>query len=210
MDKMLLDLPEQLESERLRLRPYRAGEGVIYYRLCLNNREHLLPFEAGNPALTVETVNDAEILVRRYAADWVARNIFFMGAWEKATNALVAQIVVMPVNWELPEMGVGYFADRDHQGQGFVTEGVQTALGFAFNWLGAQRVRLECNETNLRSIRVAERCGFVREGFIRQTHKDICRADGTPSGDYLYGMLREEFAARYGLSSPDHLGRGRA
>ncbi len=123
-------------------------------------------------------------------------NIFFMGVWEKATGALVAQVVVMVVNWELPEMAVGYFVDKDHQGQGFVTEAVRAALHFAFNDLGAQRVRLECDETNVRSVRVAERCGFVREGLLRQTHKDRLRIDGTRSGDYVYGMLREEFGAR--------------
>lgn len=196
MNKMLLDLPAQLETARLILRPFQTGDGIAYCRLSQNNKSHLLPFEKGNSALSVNTVEDGESLVRTFAAEWAMRNIFFMGAWEKTTNTLVAQIVVMVVNWDLPEFAVGYFVDKDHEGQGFVSESVRAALHFAFGDLGAQRVRLECNETNQRSIRVAERCGFVREGHLRQTHTNILRVDGTPSGDYLYGMLRQEFSAR--------------
>lgn len=198
MHKMLLDLPAQLETERLVLRSYQAGDGAVYYPLCQNNKEHLLPFEMGNPALSINTPDDAEILVREFAAEWAARRVFFMGAWEKATGVLVAQIVVMVVTWDLPELSVGYFVDKDHQGKGFVTEGVKAALGLAFGPLRAQRVRLECNEINMRSAHVAERCGFVREGHLRQTHMDVPREDGSPSGDYIYGMLRKEYEALYG------------
>ena len=198
MHKLLVELPPELKTERLILRSYRAGDGEAYYELCQNNKQHLLPFEEGNSALAVNCVEDAEILVREYAAAWMARNIFFMGAWEKATNRLVAQVVVMVVNWDLPEFAVGYFADKDQQGKGFVTEGVKAALQMVFERLGAVRVRLECNETNVRSIGVAERCGFVREGHLRQTHRGILCADGSFSGDYLYGMLRGEYSARYG------------
>ncbi|MBI5960635.1 MAG: GNAT family N-acetyltransferase [Chloroflexi bacterium] len=203
MHKMLFHLPARLETERLVLRPYQAGDGEVYYHLCQNNKKHLLPFEAGNPALAVNTLDDAEILVREYAADWAARNIFFMGAWEKATQALVAQVVVMVINWNLPEFAVGYFVDKDHQGKGFITEGVKAALRFSFECLKAQRVRLECNEINVRSSRVAERCGFVREGFLRQTHSHVRRADGSFSGDYLYGMLRAEYETLYGSLSAE-------
>lgn len=31
MHKLLLELPERLETERLYLRPYRAGDGAWYY-----------------------------------------------------------------------------------------------------------------------------------------------------------------------------------
>ena len=73
MHKMLLDLPARLETDRLILRPYQAGDGPAYYDVCLRNQEHLLPYEAGNPALEVKTVDDAEILVREFAAAWVSR-----------------------------------------------------------------------------------------------------------------------------------------
>jgi ribosomal-protein-serine acetyltransferase len=197
MHKMLLDLPAQIETERLILRPYRAGDGPAYHEVCMRNKEHLMPFEEGNPALDVNTVEDAEILMRRFAADWVSRSVFFLGAWEKASGAFAAQMYVGVVSWDLPEFEVGYWADERQEGRGFVTEGAKAALRFCFEALGAHRVRLECNEMNARSWRVAERCGFVREGHIRPNKKKLKRADGTYSGDYHYGMLRAEYEALF-------------
>ena len=177
-------------------RAYRAGDGPAYHAVCVRNKAHLLPFEDGNAALKVNTVEDAEILVREFAAQWVNRDAFFLGAWQKTDpTVFVAQIYVGPVNWDLPEFALGYFVDCLHEGQGFVTEAARVALGFVFNNLGAYRVRLGCNDTNERSYRVAERCGFTREAHLRQTQSKVCLPDGTFTGEYIYGLLRSEFEA---------------
>jgi len=115
-----------------------------------------------------------------------------MGAFDRETDEFVAQVYVGPVNWDLPEFEIGFFVDRDHQGQGYVTEAVQAAMGFIFEHLGAHRVRMECDDTNERSWRVAERCGMIREGHIRENKVN---ADGTLSGTLHFGLLREEFEA---------------
>jgi RimJ/RimL family protein N-acetyltransferase len=193
MDKVLLSIPEQLQTERLTLRPYRAGDANAYLDVCLRNKRHLLPYEAGNPALGVENLEDAESLVRRFATDWIARQAFFLGGWRRQSTDFVVQIYIGPVSWALPEFELGYFVDCRYEGQGFVTEALRAALDFCFVHLHAHRLRLGCNETNVRSWRVAERCGFKREGHIRQVHPDILCDDGAFSGDYLYGLLCAEY-----------------
>ena len=190
MHKLLLDLPNRLETDRLYLRSYQPGDGAWYYTMSQKNRAHLAQFEADNVAMTIKTKEDAEIVVRDLAADWVARNCFFMGAFNKNTNEFVAQIYIGVVNWNLPEFEIGYFVDKDHEGQGLMTEAVKAALKFIFGYLGAHRVRLECDETNERSIHVAERCGMTREGHFRENKK---RADGTFSGTLRFGILQSEF-----------------
>jgi RimJ/RimL family protein N-acetyltransferase len=66
---------------------------------------------------------------------------------------------------------------------------VRRALSFLFAESGARRVRLECDDTNERSARVAERCGFKLEGHLRENH---LRPDGTITGTLLFGMLAGE------------------
>lgn len=192
MQPLLLDLPEQIVTSRLILRPYRAGDGPAYFAVCQRNRDHLLPFERGNPALDVHTVEEAEVLVRRFAAEWAARAAFFLGAWERETQAFAAQLYVGPVNWDAPEFSIGYFADVEHEGRGYVSEAVRGVLGWLFGTAGARRVRLECNEANTRSQRVAARCGFVLEGHLRQTRPHPLQP-GAWSGDLIYGLLKEEY-----------------
>jgi RimJ/RimL family protein N-acetyltransferase len=196
MHRMLLDIPAQLETERLILRPYRSGDGQAYYEMCLRNKDHLLAYESDNPVHRIHTPEEAEILVRQFSAEWISRDAFFLGVWDRSNpTTFVAQIYIGVVTWELPEFILGYFVDEEHEGQGFVTEAVKAALKFAFLSLQAYRVRLCCNDTNVRSYQVAERCGFVREGHLRQTQKRVMFPDGSFSGEYIYGILRSEFEA---------------
>ena len=102
----------------------------------------------------------------------------------------MAQIYIGAADWDLPAFRIGYFADVDHQGQGYVTEAMRAALAFIFKHLGGRRVGIECDDTNERSIRVAERCGFVPEGHIREVKRF---PDGTVTGTRLFGMLKREF-----------------
>jgi aminoglycoside 6'-N-acetyltransferase len=192
MHKLLLDIPAQLETDRLTLRGYRAGDGPWFYTMSQSNRAHLSRYESGNIVMNVKTPEDAEVVVRDLANAWAARDCFFLGAFDKQTRTFVAQIYIGPVNWDLPEFQIGYFVDKDHEGQGYVSEAVTAVLRFLFGHLKAHRVRLECDDTNLRSYRVAERCGFVREGHLRENKK---HADGTFSGTLYYGLLRREYEA---------------
>jgi ribosomal-protein-alanine N-acetyltransferase len=192
MHKLLLDIPTHFETERLHLRCYQAGDGRWYYPVSQKNRSHLERYESDNVMMAIRSEEEAEIVVRDLAVDWVARNCFFIGVFKKKTSEFVAQIYVGPINWDLPEFQIGYVADCDHEGQGYVTEAVRGALRFIFEHLKAHRVRLECDETNARSIRVAERCGMVREGHIRKNKRN---PDGTFSGTLHFGLLRSEFEA---------------
>jgi aminoglycoside 6'-N-acetyltransferase len=193
MHQLLLDIPNHMETDRLYLRGYQAGDGPWYYLMSQKNKSHLAQFESGNAVMTINSVEDAEIVVRDFAADWVARKAFFMCAFLKGTQEFVAQIYVGVVNWDLPEFEIGYFVEKEHEGKGFVTEAANGALRFCFGPLGAYRVCLKCDDTNLRSYSVADRCGMVREGHIRENKKN---ADGTMSGTLLYGLLRSEYEAR--------------
>lgn len=182
--------PTQFESGRLILRPYQAGDGAMYFAVGQKNRQHLQRYESDNVILTAKSEQDAEALVQELAADWVARKCFFLGAWDKFSGEFVAQVYIGVVNWVTPEFEVGYFVDLDHEGQGYVTEAVKAALGFVFDHLQAQRVSLYCSTTNLRSLRVAERCGFTREGLLRQNRR---QPDGSFSDSLVYGLLRSEW-----------------
>ena len=190
MHKLLLDIPTRIETERLYLRSYQPGDGPWYYAMSQKNRSHLMRYESDNVAMGIKSEEEAEMVMCDLALDWMARNCFFLGAFEKRTDEFVAQIYIGPVNWDLPEFQIGYFVDQEHEGQGFVTEAVKVTLGFVFNQLRAHRIRLECDDTNVRSIRVAERCGMLREGHIRENKRN---SDGIYSGTLYYGLLRREF-----------------
>jgi RimJ/RimL family protein N-acetyltransferase len=187
MHKMLLDIPTQLETERLTLRCYRPGDGARYYALSQRNRTHLTRYESENVLMGIGSEEQAEIVVRELQADWVARKCFFLGAFERATGDLVAQIYVGPVDWDLPQFEIGFIVDVDHEGRGYVTEAVRGTLRLLFEHMNAHRVCLRCDEENVRSRRVAERCGMLLEGHLRENRRN---ADGTITGALCFGLLR--------------------
>ena len=180
------ELPQRIEAQRIYLRSYQAGDGPWFYTMSQRNRAHHARYEADNVVMTIASEQEAEVLVRELAAEWRTQNAFFMGAFDRETDEFVAQVYVGRANRDLPEFEIGFFVDKDHQGQGYVTEAVRAALGFIFEHLGAHRVRLECDDTNERSRRVAERCGLVNEGHVRENKRNV---DGTLSGTMHYSSL---------------------
>jgi RimJ/RimL family protein N-acetyltransferase len=188
--KLLLDIPDRIETVHLLLRCYQPGDGSWYYQMSMKNKEHLARYESENAVMTINTEQDAEITMREFALAWAGRKYFMLGAFLKTTGMFVAQVYIGPMNWKLPEFQVGYIADVGHEGKGYVTEAVNAATGFIFEHLQAHRIGLECDETNIRSWKVAERCGYTREGRLRENKLN---ADGTISDTYIYGLLRSEF-----------------
>ena len=185
-----LILPTRLKTKRLLLRCYQAGDGPWYAAMSLRNKAHLARYEAGNAVMTINTAAEAERVMLDFANLWRERKAFFLGAFRQESLDFVAQIYIGVVSWDVPEFEIGYFADVDHEGQGYVREAVRGVLHFIFHELGAHRVRLECDDGNLRSWKVAERCGLVREGHVRENKRN---ADGSLSGTLHYGLLKSEY-----------------
>jgi [ribosomal protein S5]-alanine N-acetyltransferase len=91
----------------------------------------------------------------------------------------------------LPRYTLGFFADCEYEGRGYVAEAVRAVLHHLFNGQRAHKVDLRCDETNVRCWRLAERCGFQREARLREDKRN---ADGSISGSLCYALLREQYA----------------
>jgi ribosomal-protein-alanine N-acetyltransferase len=60
---------------------------------------------------------------------------------------------------------VGYYAFEPLARQGYMSEGVALVLDFAFLKLGLNRIEVNVQPDNPRSLRLARRLGFRREGY---------------------------------------------
>jgi ribosomal-protein-alanine N-acetyltransferase len=60
---------------------------------------------------------------------------------------------------------VGYYAFEPFTRNGYMTEGIALVLDVAFTKLGLNRVEINVQPRNTRSLRLALRLGFRREGF---------------------------------------------
>jgi ribosomal-protein-alanine N-acetyltransferase len=60
---------------------------------------------------------------------------------------------------------LGYWVGEPYAGQGYMREGMQLALRFAFRELRLHRVEANIQPANKRSLALAKKSGFRREGF---------------------------------------------
>jgi ribosomal-protein-alanine N-acetyltransferase len=63
---------------------------------------------------------------------------------------------------------IGYYAFAPYAGRGYMAEGLELTLRFALRVMRLHRVEINIQPANARSIRLARRAGFRREGFSRR------------------------------------------
>jgi RimJ/RimL family protein N-acetyltransferase len=85
---------------------------------------------------------------------------------------------------------IGYWLDADFEGRGLATRAVTAALDWAFGPLGLRRVKLFAIAGNERSLAVAQRLGFTREGVFRSA----AVVSGVEHDVVGYGLLAREFS----------------
>lgn len=61
---------------------------------------------------------------------------------------------------------IGYGISKKYRGYGYATEAVSALVDWAFSQCYVCRIEAETEESNIASIRVLEKCGFVRNGIV--------------------------------------------
>ena len=83
---VLLDIPQQLETERLRLSAYQAGDGQWLHQIYRRDYEHLGKSARGILAglgFDLTEPDGAESFVRHLVVDWIMRRRFVFSVWHK-------------------------------------------------------------------------------------------------------------------------------
>lgn len=65
---------------------------------------------------------------------------------------------------------IAYHLDSRHWGRGFATEAAQAVTDFGLDSLLLHRIQGLVMPENTASLRVLEKCGYVREGLLRKYH----------------------------------------
>lgn len=79
--------------------------------------------------------------------------------------------------------------DKSEWGKGYGVEALMLKLKFAFRERGLERVSACTLESNIGSQRVGEKCGFVQEGFIRNS----VFKNGKFHNQYISSVLRADW-----------------
>ena len=167
---ILLDIPSEFETPRLRLRVPRAGDGQEIYHAVQASRETLdlwlsWPERISTPEL-------AETEMRRAVANFILRShmLYLMVAKENA--ALVGVGMIHHLDWEIPSCELGYWLHTGETGKGYMVEAVTALTQFCFNHLLMERIEIRCDPRNIASAKVAQKAGYTRMGILRNAYRD--------------------------------------
>lgn len=94
------------------------------------------------------------------------------------------------IDWKNRVAQVGIFIGLElYRGQGYGTDAMKVLLKFIFDQMNMNKVRLEVFSFNARAIKSYQKCGFVKEGAMRQ---ELFR-DGQYHDIVAMGILRDEW-----------------
>jgi RimJ/RimL family protein N-acetyltransferase len=108
-----------------------------------------------------------EFVSEQHSARLRGEEIQFAFAEPAHPGAVLGGGSLYEVNLILGRAAIGYWLAPEGRGRGVATHAVRLMAGWAFGELGIGRLELTCAPDNVPSQRVAERCGFTREGLLR-------------------------------------------
>ncbi len=165
-----MQLPEQIESERIILKhpmkpTFKLAEEL--YAIVDKSRNTLrewLPW--------VDKTNSVEdeftgFLVGSCQKNWEEGCGFAYILYQKETNLPLGVVDLIHVHEKNQSAEIGFWLSDDAVGHGYMQEAVRALESEAFK-NGINRIIIRNDTLNVRSAHVAERCGYVLEGVMRQ------------------------------------------
>ncbi|SDQ56418.1 GNAT family N-acetyltransferase [Virgibacillus salinus] len=183
MNPLLLDVPLQLETDRLILRaPLQTGDGKIVNQAI---RESFFELKAWLPfAQELPTVEETEINLRNAHINFLKRESFRFLIFDKESNDFIGTTSIQGgIDWDIPKCEIGYWINTKFSGNGYMTEAVEKLANFGLNNIKFRRIEIRCESTNLKSRAIPEKLGFVLEGTLRN---DDLSADGSRLTDTCF------------------------
>lgn len=189
MDRVLIDVPERIESERLVMRCPRSGDGAALHAAVVASHDVLrawMPWAQEPPR-----PSESEAYCRRHHAKFLLREELVMLIFERLADGgeglLLGATGLHRIDWELRRFEVGYWRRSGLEHLGIATEAVMAIARMAFDALGARRVEIRMDERNERSRKVAERAGFTFEAVLRH---DASSPHGEVRNSCVYARVR--------------------
>jgi RimJ/RimL family protein N-acetyltransferase len=172
-EPIMLDVPGEMETERLTMRVPRPGEGESIndaVRESMTEVGQWMPWAnpMPEPAATEKWCREA-------AAKFITREGFHYVLRLKGPDAIVGVCGIHRFDWTVPMFEIGYWLRTSHCGRGLMTEGVRRLVDMAFEVFQANRIEIRVDDRNDRSARVAERLGCKLDGVLRSDARGVAK-----------------------------------
>ena len=168
--RTLLPIFDELQGERVVIRPYRESDAQALVEAVSESREHIRPWL--HFADAHQTVEESRDWIIQQQAKFLLRDDMSFSLQDKASGRMIGGTALHARNWMARYFEIGYWLRSSATGHGYVTEAVKLLTDYAFTHLQANRIEIRCDVRNTQSAAVAQRLGFVQEGHLRNQGVD--------------------------------------
>ncbi len=151
MNRILIDLPEVIETPRLKLQMPKAGFGEKLHAAIADGYEDYVKWL--NWPATPPTKQVVEEDCRKHMAEFILRDFIRYLIIDKTTGDIIGRCAFPPfqANWLVPKFGISYFIRKSSRAKGYATEAIYAMAILAFRDLKARKLEIYCDEENLAS-----------------------------------------------------------
>lgn len=163
MNRVLIDLPETIETPRLKLQMPKAGFGEKVHQAIVDGYDDYIRWL--NWPSNIPTIESVEEDCRKHHAEFILRDCIRYIILEKITENVVGRCAFPPVqaNWLIPQFGISYFIRKSQRKNGYATEAAHVMALLAFKNLNARKVEIYCDAENIASTNIPLRLNFKLE-----------------------------------------------
>lgn len=119
------------------------------------------------PRPLAQSLEDALQLVKDFDAILQRGEGITWGIHSKGEKKLIGTIAYLRTKPENFRSEVGYLLDKEYQGKGIMKEALEAVMDFGFHVMGLHSIEAVVDAENKSSIVLLEKCGFMKEGYLR-------------------------------------------
>ncbi|QRM54579.1 GNAT family protein [Sinorhizobium sp. BG8] len=178
----------ELASEQHLLRLPRFSDYRQWYALRSESRRFLEPWE---PSWRSDELSEASFRARvvRNEQEYASGQAVPLLLFSRQEQVLYGGLTIGYLRRGAAQCCmIGYWMGERHAGQGHMYSALNLAIPHIFTALQLHRIEAACIPDNLRSIRLLEKAGFQREGYLRE----YLKINGEWRDHVMYSLLAED------------------
>jgi len=158
MEKQNLHAFKELSTGRLVLRALAVTDNA--QMAAIRSDDEVNKYISRQPCLSLA---EAEAFIRKIQQAVIDDGWFYWAICLEGDDRLIGTVCLWNIDAEKAQAELGYELFPAFQGKGIMTESLEKVISFAFNELRFKRMVAITDRHNVRSLRLLEKFGFVRD-----------------------------------------------
>jgi RimJ/RimL family protein N-acetyltransferase len=140
-------------------------------------------------SLPLEDTNAAQELLAVIRDGFQRKTLFQWGILRYVDNTVIGTCTLYHIDTNNRRAEIGYALGSNYWGKGHMQEALTLLFNFCFNSLNLHRLEADIDPKNTLSIKLVERLGFQKEGYLRERWL----VGGGTQDSLIYGLLKKDW-----------------